>query len=161
MGTRGKRPVREADHSPPSSAEAKNDGAITPLPTRLHGVVPISLGTWKTSPSFLLLTFTSHRVYLTSWKMSMCDDICGTHKFLYFQRGFFRHFNVQCVDRLTRSSIKFRILSLSIFIHFPLIQVFRKTMRSHWTWVAHHDSFVLTRMQPNLKTILQHVLVSA
>jgi hypothetical protein len=27
-----KRPGREADHSPPSSAEVKNDGAITPDP---------------------------------------------------------------------------------------------------------------------------------
>jgi hypothetical protein len=27
-----KRPVREADDSPPSSSEAKNDGAISPLP---------------------------------------------------------------------------------------------------------------------------------
>jgi hypothetical protein len=27
-----KRPGREADHSPPSSAEVKNDGAIPPLP---------------------------------------------------------------------------------------------------------------------------------
>jgi hypothetical protein len=27
-----KRPGREADHSPPSSAEAKNGGAIVPLP---------------------------------------------------------------------------------------------------------------------------------
>jgi hypothetical protein len=30
---------READHSPPSSAEFKNGGAIPPLPIRLHGVV--------------------------------------------------------------------------------------------------------------------------
>jgi hypothetical protein len=27
-----KQPAREADHSPPSSAEVKNDGAIPPLP---------------------------------------------------------------------------------------------------------------------------------
>jgi hypothetical protein len=27
-----KRPEREADHSPPSSAEVKNGGAIPPLP---------------------------------------------------------------------------------------------------------------------------------
>jgi hypothetical protein len=27
-----KRPMREADHSPPTSAEVKNDGAIPPLP---------------------------------------------------------------------------------------------------------------------------------
>jgi hypothetical protein len=37
MGTGGsfpvvKRQVRESDHSPPSSVEVKNDGAITPLP---------------------------------------------------------------------------------------------------------------------------------
>jgi hypothetical protein len=30
---------READHSPPSSAEVKNGGAIPPLPIRLHGAV--------------------------------------------------------------------------------------------------------------------------
>jgi hypothetical protein len=34
-----KRPGRETDHSPPSSADVKNDGAIPPLPIRLHGVV--------------------------------------------------------------------------------------------------------------------------
>jgi hypothetical protein len=28
-----KLPRREADHSPPSSAEIKNDGAISPFPT--------------------------------------------------------------------------------------------------------------------------------
>jgi hypothetical protein len=28
-----KRKGREADHSPPSSAEVKNDGAVTPLPS--------------------------------------------------------------------------------------------------------------------------------
>jgi hypothetical protein len=32
-------PEREADHSPPSSAEIKNGGAIPPLPIRLHGLV--------------------------------------------------------------------------------------------------------------------------
>jgi hypothetical protein len=30
---------READHSPPSSAEVKNGRAVSPLPTRPHGVV--------------------------------------------------------------------------------------------------------------------------
>jgi hypothetical protein len=30
---------READHSPPSSGEVMNGGAIPPLLTRLHGVV--------------------------------------------------------------------------------------------------------------------------
>jgi hypothetical protein len=34
-----KRPGREADHSPPSSAEVKNGGAIPPLPIHLHGMV--------------------------------------------------------------------------------------------------------------------------
>jgi hypothetical protein len=44
-GTRGsfpgvKRPVREADHSLPSSAEVKNAWSYTStLPIRLHGVV--------------------------------------------------------------------------------------------------------------------------
>jgi hypothetical protein len=30
---------REPDHSPPSSAETKNDGAISELPKSLHGMV--------------------------------------------------------------------------------------------------------------------------
>jgi hypothetical protein len=30
---------REAKHSPPSSVEVKNSGAITPLPMHLHGTV--------------------------------------------------------------------------------------------------------------------------
>jgi hypothetical protein len=34
-----KRQGLEADNSSPSSAEVKNDGAIPPLPIRLHGVV--------------------------------------------------------------------------------------------------------------------------
>jgi hypothetical protein len=34
-----KLPGREADHSPTFSAENKNDGAIPPLPMRLHGLV--------------------------------------------------------------------------------------------------------------------------
>jgi hypothetical protein len=36
-----KRPERESDHSPPSSAEAKNGGAISPPPPQiyLHGAV--------------------------------------------------------------------------------------------------------------------------
>jgi hypothetical protein len=33
------RPVREADHSPPSSARVKTGEAILPTPTSLHGVV--------------------------------------------------------------------------------------------------------------------------
>jgi hypothetical protein len=45
MGTKGsfpggKRPGREADHSPPSSAEVKNVWSYTSTPpVRLHGVV--------------------------------------------------------------------------------------------------------------------------
>jgi hypothetical protein len=35
----GKAAEREADNSPAPSAEVKNDGAIPPLPIRLHGVV--------------------------------------------------------------------------------------------------------------------------
>jgi hypothetical protein len=34
-----KRPGREADHSPPSSAQVKNGGAIPPLTILLHGMV--------------------------------------------------------------------------------------------------------------------------
>jgi hypothetical protein len=34
-----KRPGREADHSPPPSADVKMRGDITPLPNNLHGVV--------------------------------------------------------------------------------------------------------------------------
>jgi hypothetical protein len=34
-----KRPVPEADYSPPSSAEVKNCGAIPPLPIFLRGVM--------------------------------------------------------------------------------------------------------------------------
>jgi hypothetical protein len=34
-----KRKGREADHSPPTSAEVKNDGTIPSLPIRLHDVV--------------------------------------------------------------------------------------------------------------------------
>jgi hypothetical protein len=32
----GKRPGREANHSPPSGSEVKNGGAIPPLPRRLY-----------------------------------------------------------------------------------------------------------------------------
>jgi hypothetical protein len=44
MGTEGsaprlKQPGREADHSPPSRVEVKNDGAVPVLPIQLHGVV--------------------------------------------------------------------------------------------------------------------------
>jgi hypothetical protein len=34
-----KRTVREADHSPPSSAQFKNGGAVPPLPHIFHGTV--------------------------------------------------------------------------------------------------------------------------
>jgi hypothetical protein len=34
-----KRPGREANHSPPSSAEVKNGEAVPPLPIFLHGMV--------------------------------------------------------------------------------------------------------------------------
>jgi hypothetical protein len=34
-----KRPGHEAEHSPSSSAQDKNGGAIPPLPIHLHGVV--------------------------------------------------------------------------------------------------------------------------
>jgi hypothetical protein len=34
-----KRPGREADHSPPSSAEVRNGGAIPPLPIRLREIL--------------------------------------------------------------------------------------------------------------------------
>jgi hypothetical protein len=49
MGTRAsfsgvKRPAREADNSPPSSAEVKNAWSYTSItPIRLHGVVKLSL----------------------------------------------------------------------------------------------------------------------
>jgi hypothetical protein len=34
-----KQPEREGDHSPPTSADVKNCGAIPPLPIRLHSLV--------------------------------------------------------------------------------------------------------------------------
>jgi hypothetical protein len=34
-----RRPGRDADHSPPSSAEVKNGGVIPPLLLCLHGIV--------------------------------------------------------------------------------------------------------------------------
>jgi hypothetical protein len=40
-----KRPEREADHSPASSADVKNGGAIPPLPTYIHAVGLNFLGT--------------------------------------------------------------------------------------------------------------------
>jgi hypothetical protein len=44
-----KRPGREADHSPPSSAEVKSGGAITPLPhICFHGVMLNWISTGKT-----------------------------------------------------------------------------------------------------------------
>jgi hypothetical protein len=39
MGTGDSFPGGKADHSPPSSAEVKNGGALTPLPIRPHGLV--------------------------------------------------------------------------------------------------------------------------
>jgi hypothetical protein len=40
MGTRGSFPGGEADHSPPSGAEVKNEWSYTSThPIRLHGVV--------------------------------------------------------------------------------------------------------------------------
>jgi hypothetical protein len=39
LSRRLKRPGPEADGSPPSSAEAKNDGATPPLPIYFHGVM--------------------------------------------------------------------------------------------------------------------------
>jgi hypothetical protein len=40
LSLRVKRPVREADHSPPSSVEVKNEWSYTStLPIHLHGVV--------------------------------------------------------------------------------------------------------------------------
>jgi len=40
MGTAGKAPVREANHSPPRSVEVKNEWSYTSIPPiRLHGVV--------------------------------------------------------------------------------------------------------------------------
>jgi hypothetical protein len=47
-----KRPRREADHSPPSSAEVKNAWSYTPIPpVRLHGVV-LNQSTGTTLPFF-------------------------------------------------------------------------------------------------------------
>jgi hypothetical protein len=52
-----KRPGREADHSPPSSAEVKNGGAIPPLPhVSFHSTMLAQLSTGTTLP----LTFTSY-----------------------------------------------------------------------------------------------------
>jgi hypothetical protein len=39
IGTGGSFPGRKADHSPPSSAEVKNGGAIPPLPNTSYGVL--------------------------------------------------------------------------------------------------------------------------
>jgi hypothetical protein len=46
------RPGREADHSPPSSAEVKKSGVIPPLPIRLHDVMLNSLNTGTIIPFF-------------------------------------------------------------------------------------------------------------
>jgi hypothetical protein len=43
----------EADHSPPSSVEVKEGGAIPALPICLHGIVLNKLSTGTTSPSFI------------------------------------------------------------------------------------------------------------
>jgi hypothetical protein len=45
-----KRPRREADHSPQSTAEIKNGGAMPPLPHNLHEVVLSWLCTGRTLP---------------------------------------------------------------------------------------------------------------
>jgi hypothetical protein len=62
MGTEGsslgvKRPGREADHSPPSSAEVKNGGTVLHSPIRLHGIVlnSVSIGTILPVPFTMLL----------------------------------------------------------------------------------------------------------
>jgi hypothetical protein len=47
------RPVREADHSFPFTAEVKNSGSITPLPIRLRGVGFSLLSTGRSLPSTL------------------------------------------------------------------------------------------------------------
>jgi hypothetical protein len=46
-----KRPVIEADHLPLSTVDVNNDGAIPPLPIRLHGVMLNQLITGATLPS--------------------------------------------------------------------------------------------------------------
>jgi hypothetical protein len=43
LGTGALPPGREADHSLPSTAAVKNDGAIPPLPMGLHGKVKVNL----------------------------------------------------------------------------------------------------------------------
>jgi hypothetical protein len=43
-----KRPERKTYHSPPTSAEVKNDGAISPLPLSPHGLVFNSFSTGTT-----------------------------------------------------------------------------------------------------------------
>jgi hypothetical protein len=52
-----KRLGREAAHSPKSTAQVKNGGAIPPLPTRLNGVALNLLSTGTTLP-YLPFTFT-------------------------------------------------------------------------------------------------------
>jgi hypothetical protein len=45
--------VHEADHSPPSSSDLKNGGAIPPLPIRLFGVVIDEVYASKTSHFYM------------------------------------------------------------------------------------------------------------
>jgi hypothetical protein len=47
-----KQPVSEAARSPSTSAEVKNGGAVSALPTRFHGMVLTYLSTGTTLPFF-------------------------------------------------------------------------------------------------------------
>jgi hypothetical protein len=59
LSPRVKRPRREVDHSPPFSAEVKNEEAVTPLPICLHGTVLHSIIKYRDNYIFSVpLTFT-------------------------------------------------------------------------------------------------------
>jgi hypothetical protein len=68
-GVKLKRPGREADHSPSSSAEVKNGGAIPPLPICLHG---IAVSYFSTGTPYLTV-----KVNLSLWLIK--NDVMKTY----------------------------------------------------------------------------------
>jgi hypothetical protein len=82
-----KRPGRQADHSPPSSAEVKNGGAIPPLPPCLHGIVLNYLTTGTTLFSIYVLVFLvvfsllafPPKTYMHSFSPYECYLACPAH----------------------------------------------------------------------------------
>jgi hypothetical protein len=100
---------READHSPPSSAEVKNvknDGAIPPFSLRLHGVVPNYVIKYRDNFIFF--------IFLAVYYINSVENfaMAGSTSRSYSASNFFVNMSLVCYTRYTTFNSRRNLLSM-------------------------------------------------